>query len=52
MRKIWSFIKLTLHRLFIDPCYKCVREGECALFDKHGYCGDWTLDFYEERGDE
>ena len=49
MSKMWKFIKLTLFRLFIDPCHKCVREGDCELFRKKGYCGDWTLDYYEER---
>ncbi len=48
MREIWHFIKLTLRRLFVDPCYKCVREGDCSLYRKGGYCGDWTLCCYEE----
>ena len=52
MSKIWKSIKLTLFRLFIDPCHKCVREGDCEMFRKGGYCGDWGLDYYEERTED
>ncbi len=48
MKRIIDFIKLTLLRLFIHPCYRCVREGKCALYDRRGFCGDWGLCYYEE----
>lgn len=44
-----------LMRMFIrlgDPCYGCVREFDCELYDvRHGYCGDWGLSYYERRKD-
>lgn len=51
MKKLLNFIKLTLCRLFISPCYRCVREGNCAIYNKHGYCGDYGYCCYEERID-
>lgn len=51
MKKICKFIKLTLMRLFVNPCYHCVREYECEISYQRGFCGDWGLCFYEERGD-
>lgn len=49
------FLKEVL-RMFIrfgDPCYGCVREFDCELYDvRHGYCGDWGLSYYERRKDD
>lgn len=44
-----------LMRMFIrlgDPCYGCVREYNCELYDMHNtFCGDWGLSYYEKRKD-
>lgn len=45
-----------LMRMFIrlgDPCYGCVREYNCELYDMHNtFCGDWGLSYYEKRKEE
>lgn len=49
MKKILHFIKLALCRLFIHPCYRCVYENKCELYDHGGFCGDYGICFYEEK---
>ena len=49
MKKILDIIKLTLIRIFINPCHECVREHDCPLFRDRGYCGDWGMSWYERR---
>lgn len=35
------------------PCYGCVREFDCELYDAHGrFCGDWGLSYYEGKKDD
>lgn len=39
-----------VYRLLINPCYGCVREGDCELYTmSHGFCGDRGLNYYEKR---
>ena len=45
MKKLLKWLKLTIYRLFVDPCHRCVREGNCELFD-YGIC------WYEEKDGE
>lgn len=49
MKKIFKFIELFLYRFFVNPCHLCVREDNCELYNKKGFCGDWGICFYEKK---
>lgn len=48
MKKFIKYLKITLYRIFIDPCYGCVRKGNCELYNKRGFCGDWGICWWEK----
>ena len=52
MKKLLKCFKLTLYRLFVNPCHRCIREGNCELFRMQGFCGDWGECWYEEKDGE